>query len=114
MSLEQNSVEVRPRRQWPKISADRWLSLAAAPAFAIMALLTAMPGGAAPDFLCSAAGASPLGGMIPMYLLMSAFHSAPWLKLIAKFLRTTKLGPYELGLGEMKAWRNFSKGTMHE
>jgi len=37
MSLEQNSVEVRPRRQWPKISADRWLSLAAAPAFAIMA-----------------------------------------------------------------------------
>jgi len=24
-----------------------------------------------------------LGGMVPMYLLMSAFHSAPWLKLIA-------------------------------
>jgi hypothetical protein len=26
---------------------------------------------------------SPLGRMTPMYLLMSAFHSAPWLKLIS-------------------------------
>ena len=59
------------------------LSLAAAPTFAIMALLSAIPGGGAPDILCSAASASPLGGMIPMYLLMSAFHSAPWLRLIA-------------------------------
>jgi hypothetical protein len=34
--------------------------------------------------LCSAApDASPLSGMVPMYLLMSAFHSAPWLKLIS-------------------------------
>jgi hypothetical protein len=24
-----------------------------------------------------------MGGMVPMYLLMSAFHSAPWLKLIS-------------------------------
>jgi hypothetical protein len=48
-----------------------------------MALLTAVFGGGAPDVLCSAQGASPLGGMVPMYLLMSAFHSAPWLKLIA-------------------------------
>ena len=23
-------------------------------------------------------------GMVPMYLLMSAFHSAPWLELISK------------------------------
>jgi hypothetical protein len=30
------------------------------------------------------AGASPLGGMVPMYLLMSAFHLAPWLKLISR------------------------------
>ena len=55
-----------------------WLSLAAAPTFAIMALLTGVLGG---DMLCSAA--SPLSGMVPMYALMSAFHSAPWLKLIA-------------------------------
>ena len=60
----------------------RWLSLAAAPTFAIMALLTAVVGGGPLDTLCSAANASPVGGMVPMYLLMSAFHSAPWLKLI--------------------------------
>jgi hypothetical protein len=62
--------------------AAGWLSLAAAPTFAIMALLTAL--GGSPDVLCSAAqGASPLSGMVPMYVLMSAFHSAPWLKLIS-------------------------------
>jgi hypothetical protein len=61
-----------------------WLCLAAAPAFAIMALLTGVLGGGSPDMLCSAAQhASPLSGMVPMYVLMSAFHSAPWLKLIS-------------------------------
>ena len=64
-------------------SMVRWLSLAAAPTFAIMALLTAVAGSGPLDALCSAANASPVGGMVPMYLLMSAFHSAPWLKLIA-------------------------------
>jgi hypothetical protein len=60
-----------------------WLGLAAAPTFAVMALLTDALGGGAPDMLCSAAhGASPLSGMVPMYLLMSAFHLSPWLKLI--------------------------------
>ncbi len=60
-----------------------WLSLAAAPTFAIMALLTGVLGGSAmPSMLCSAArDASPLSGMVQMYLLMSAFHLAPWLKL---------------------------------
>jgi hypothetical protein len=59
-----------------------WLGLAAAPTFAIMALLTAT--GGQPQLLCSAAHLeSPLGGMVPMYLLMSAFHSGPWLKLIS-------------------------------
>ena len=61
-----------------------WLCLAAAPTFALMALLTGVFGGGAPDMLCSAAqDASPLGGMVPMYVLMSAVHSAPWLKLIS-------------------------------
>ena len=57
------------------------LYLSAAPTFAIMALLT---GVLLPDALCSSAGASPLSGMVPMYLLMSAFHTAPWLKLISR------------------------------
>jgi hypothetical protein len=64
--------------------AADWLSLATAPSFAIMALLTGVLGGGPPDMLCSAAqDASPLTGMVPMYLLMSAFHSAPWLRLIS-------------------------------
>ena len=64
--------------------AADWLCLAAAPTFAIMALLTGVLGGGAPDMLCSAAqDASPLSGMVPMYVLMSAFHAAPWLKLIS-------------------------------
>ena len=67
----------------PVLGAADWISLAAAPSFAIMALLTGIHGGAMPDMLCSAArDASPLTGMAPMYLLMSAFHSAPWVKLI--------------------------------
>jgi hypothetical protein len=62
--------------------AADWLCLAAAPTFAIMALLTGVLGGGPPDMLCSGAqDASALSGMVPM--LMSAFHSAPWLKLIA-------------------------------
>ena len=60
--------------------AADWLYLAAAPTFAIMALLTAVLGGSP---LCSIASASPLTGMVPMYLLMSAFHLPPWLKLIS-------------------------------
>ncbi len=64
--------------------AADWLCLAAAPAFAIMALLTVFLGGGPNDLLCSAAhDASPLSGMAPMYWLMSAFHSAPWLKLVS-------------------------------
>lgn len=61
----------------------KWLGLAAAPTFAIMAVLTAMLGEPA-DMLCSAGHGSLLGGMVPMYLLMSAFHSAAWLRLIAE------------------------------
>ncbi len=50
------------------------LALAAAPTFAIMAVLTGVLGGGPPDMLCSAAqqDASLLSGMVPMYLLMSA------------------------------------------
>jgi len=65
--------------------AANWLSLAAAPAFATMALLTAAHGGGPADILCSATHyASPLSGMTMMYALMSAFHSTPWLKLVSR------------------------------
>lgn len=61
-----------------------WLSLAAAPTFALMALVTAVDGGGMGGVICSAAPPSPFAGMVPMYLLMSAFHSAPWLKLVSR------------------------------
>ena len=62
-----------------------WLCLAAAPTFAIMALLTCVLGSGPLAMLCSGGpDASPLTGMVPMYLLMSAFHSAPWLKLMSR------------------------------
>jgi len=64
------------------LGAAGWLSLAAAPAFAVMALLTYLSGEGADMMSSAAQGMSPLSGMVPMYLLMSAFHSAPWLKLI--------------------------------
>jgi hypothetical protein len=65
-----------------RVAAD-WLSLAAAPTFAMMALMTAVLGGGA-EPLCSATQhGSLMSGMVPMYLLMGAFHSAPWLRLIS-------------------------------
>jgi hypothetical protein len=71
-------------RHTAAIRAANWLCLAAAPTFALMALLTGVLGDGQPDILCAAAAhTSPLSGMIPMYLLMSAFHSTPWLKLIS-------------------------------
>lgn len=72
---------LRFRGKGPRVSADRLLSLAAAPTFASMALLTGVLGSA--DMLCSSVKASPLSGMVLMYLLMAAFHLAPWLRLIS-------------------------------
>lgn len=62
--------------------AARWLSLAAAPTFGLMALVTALQGPGAAVLVCSAMPAgSPVGGMTLMYGLMSAFHLGPWLRL---------------------------------
>ena len=67
------------------LRAAGWLGLAAAPTFALMALLTGVLGGGPMDMHCSAAhDASPLSGMVLMYGLMSVFHSGPWLKLITR------------------------------
>ncbi len=63
--------------------ATTWLGLAAAPTFAFMALWTGLFSGQA-DMLCMAMqGSSPMSGMTVMYLLMSLFHAAPWLRLIS-------------------------------
>jgi hypothetical protein len=59
------------------------LRLAATPTFALMALLTGV-GGSPIDVLCLSAHEAPLSGMVIMYLLMSAFHSPPWLDLICR------------------------------
>lgn len=64
-----------------------WLGLAATPTFAVMAMLTAVLGAGPADMLCAAGHGLSLGGMVPMYLLMSAFHSAAWLRLIAGWRR---------------------------
>lgn len=88
MSIENSDFAIE-RTNTPSPSAlsgfgfADWLCLAAAPTFAIMALLTAAYG--SHDMMCmSGPGASALGGMVPMYLLMAAFHLAPWLRLVGK------------------------------
>jgi hypothetical protein len=64
--------------------AARWLGLAASPTFAIMAVWTGLYSGQ-PDMLCMAMqSSSPMSGMTVMYLLMSAFHAAPWLKMLSR------------------------------
>ncbi len=80
-ALETRSAGVDPA----VLGAADWLRLAAAPTFAVMALLTALVGGSSD--LCAMPGASPLTGMALMYLLMSAFHTAPWLKLRRRIRR---------------------------
>jgi len=62
--------------------AGRWLALAAAPSFALMTVLSAY--GTAGDMICSAQDSPMLGGMVPMYLLMTVFHCGPWLKLLVR------------------------------
>jgi hypothetical protein len=72
-------------RKRAEAGVARLLSLAATPTFAVMALLTAVHGGSMPDMICSAPQeGSPLTGMVPMYVLMSAFHLAPWLRLFGR------------------------------
>lgn len=61
------------------------LRFAAAPTFAVMALISAGTGGPL-DLVCGSG--PPLTGMASMYTLMCVFHAGPWLnrswlKLIA-------------------------------
>jgi hypothetical protein len=84
MAVSDISIRSRPpggSRGSPARVAAEWLCLAATPTFAIMALLTAL-GSGQPDILCAAMHhALASNGMVLMYLLMSAFHAAPWLRL---------------------------------
>ena len=70
-----------PQTAAPLGIAD-WLCLAAAPTFAVMALLTCIHAGEG-VMSCLGADASLLTGMPLMYLLISAFHLAPWLRVIS-------------------------------
>ena len=82
------------RKQWLSAAfvrgAARWLCLAASPTFALMALATAISG--EPGMNCMT-GQSQLAGLVPMYLLMSAFHLAPWLRLISAGFKPTGITP---------------------
>jgi hypothetical protein len=92
------------REQWLPVAAlgaADWLRFTAAPTFAIMALLTGVLGVGSQVMLCSTApDASPLSGMVWMYMLMSAFHLAPWLKLISS--RTSGAQPSLSGVREIE------------
>ena len=71
----------------PAAGLARWLAFAASPTFAAMALQTLASSAGSMDAICAAGRLSPLSGMAPMYLLMSAFHSGPWLGLIPRRAR---------------------------
>ena len=66
-----------------RLTIAKLLSLGATPTFAVMALLTGLQGGDAMEAHCSHGNGFHLSGMALMYLLMSGFHSPPWLKLFS-------------------------------
>ena len=68
-------------REAARGGAIDWLALAASPTFAAMALLSSV-GGDPAAMICSTTPFLPLNGMALMYLLMSAFHATPWLRLL--------------------------------
>jgi hypothetical protein len=62
----------------------RFLSLAPTPTFALLALLSASHETSLQSLLCSSGHSSPFTGMVFMYLLMSVFHSTPWIRVMRK------------------------------
>lgn len=75
------------RRLEPFRVAD-WLALGAAPAFALMAVVTGILECGAHQMTCSATmHVSPLTGMVPMYVLMSGFHFTPWLQRVSRWAK---------------------------
>ena len=79
--------------------AADWVSLAAAPTFALMAVVTGILDSGTHQMWCSVAmHVSPLTGMVPMYALMSAFHLAPWLRLISRWAKRRKARLHRVAL----------------
>ena len=64
--------------------ATEYLSLAAAPTFAAMALATGLLGGDPAAIICASADISPMSGMTVMYALMAVFHLPPWARLLER------------------------------
>ncbi|WDZ80523.1 hypothetical protein PWG15_22335 (plasmid) [Ensifer adhaerens] len=58
------------------------LALAASPTFALMALSVGAWGTDVGQMLCAGEPGLQIGGMAAMYVLMSVFHLAPWLRLV--------------------------------
>ena len=84
-------------RMLEPLRAADWLSLAAAPTFALMAVVTGIVDGGAHQMACSPAmPMSPLTGMVPMYVLMSGFHFTPWAKLVSRWRNRRPTAPLEL------------------
>ncbi|MGE6785520.1 hypothetical protein ACQKGL_23655 [Ensifer adhaerens] len=82
MSLGTHSGERDGRAPSLARLAAAALALAAAPTFALMAVLTRTGTDGADPMLCGGTEQTAIGGMTAMYLLMGAFHLQPWLKLI--------------------------------
>ena len=65
-----------------------WLTLAASPSFAVMAVVSAAQGASPDAMLCGALqGASPMTGMTAMYVMMGVFHAGPWFGLVGSRFR---------------------------
>lgn len=82
MSAALGKDHATARRMILRLRAEDVLALAAAPSFALMALLDATLAIDPVAMICASAGLSPMHGMLTMYLLMSLFHLRPWLQLV--------------------------------
>src|SRR5215469_12479036 len=96
-SVERTMLEIMRRLEPFHVAGG--LALAAAPTFAMMATLTGILDSGPHQMECSPAmHMSPLTGMVPMYALMSAFHSTAWLRLISRWAQRRRGRPHRVAL----------------